>query len=399
MNTPILVPNSIKIVRIFSRLNIGGPSLQVVLLSDQLPSSYQTILVTGNVSKEEGNMSYVIPPLQNFKHVLIPELGRNIHFAKDVIAFWKILKLLWKEKPHIVHTHTAKAGILGRSAAFLARVPIRIHTFHGHVFSNYFGPLKSRLIIYIERILALLTTHIIAISLKQKEDLVNRYKIASEKKVILVPLGFDLTVFEGETSDKEHIKKEFHLPLQKPYLVGMVGRLVPIKNHMLFLKVAKKIILQRQDVHFLIVGDGECFHSLQKTIQALELNMHVTILGWQRKLKPIYDILDVVCLTSLNEGTPVSLIEAQACGKAVVATAVGGIEDVVFSDKNGYVVSLDTYGDKEYKFAEKILFLLDHPEEREAMQQFGRKFVQKNFNKDRLLKDIDHLYQTILKNI
>ena len=381
----------IKVVRIFSRLNVGGPSLHVNLLSQELSKNYETILVTGQVSDWEGDMSYLLESKKNFRHILIPELGRNVHFWRDFIAFWKILKLLREEKPDIVHTHTAKAGILGRAAALIAGVPVRVHTFHGHIFSGYFGKLKTSLIILVERTLAFFTSQIVAISPRQKKELVYRYRIAKADKVSVIPLGLDLTYFGKPSVNRNEALKKFSLPMNT-YLVGIIGRLVPIKNHLFFLEVAKKIVRVRKDVHFIIVGGGELLELLQKKVRAFQLQNDVTFLGWQRELKPIYDILDIVCLTSLNEGTPVSLIEAQACGKPIVATRVGGVEDVVFSEKNGYLTSIDDIEG----FSQKVMFLLDQPDIRDKMKQFSQTFVKTYYTKEILLKNMDCLYQKIL---
>ena len=380
----------IKIVRIFSRLNIGGPSLQVTLLSEHLSPPYETILVTGNVDQKEGDMSYLLHGQKKYRHVFIPELGRNVQIWKDFIAFVKIVKLLIQEKPDIVHTHTAKAGVLGRLAAIITRVPIRVHTFHGHVFNGYFSPFKTWLIIGAEKILAYFTTGIVAISTRQKEDLVNTYKIASKDKVLVIPLGFDLSHFVGVHQDNIELKKRLNLPLNK-YLIGIVGRLTPIKNHGLFLKIAKKLIQIRQDVHFVIVGNGECYREIQDEICNGELLAHCSLLGWQKELKPIYEVLDIVCLTSLNEGTPVSLIEAQACGKVVIASDVGGVRDVVLSE-NGYVIPLQN----EDEFVQKIIYLLDHSDMRQKMGKTGQKFVFENFGKEKLLINIDELYNHLV---
>jgi len=381
----------IKVVRIFSRLNIGGPSLHVVLLSEYLSSAYETILVTGRVDVQEGDMSYLLRDQKKYRHVFIPELGRSIHFWRDFVAFYKLVKLLMNEKPDIVHTHTAKAGALGRLAAVIARVPIRIHTFHGHTFNGYFNPFKTFIIIGIEKILAYFTTHIIAIGLRQKEDLVTHYKIASKNKVVMIPLGFDLSSFVESSTNSLKVKQQFQLPINK-YMVGIIGRLVPIKNHALFLRVVQNMSRVRQDVHFVIVGDGQCSPFIKEQIQTMGIESHCSLLGWQKELKPIYDILDIVCLTSLNEGTPVSLIEAQACGKVVIATDVGSVRDIVFSGQNGHVVSLND----EAGFTHILLALLDNPEMRQKMGEHGRKFVLNNFGKEKLLREIDALYSKLL---
>jgi len=382
----------IKVVRIFSRLNIGGPSIHVTLLSEGLQSPYSTILVTGKVGDEEGDMSYLLKDDLSYRHLYIKELGRELHFWSDVVAFWKIFRLLRSEKPDILHTHTSKAGLLGRLAGFLARVPIRIHTFHGHLFHNYYSGLKSHLIRWVERALGWITTHTIAISPTQKRDLVERYRIVSSRRTSVVPLGFDLSQFKEQTESAEQVRQKFGLPVSK-FVVTIVGRLVPIKNHALFLKVALQVLKDRQDVHFVIAGDGPSLGDLTSQVQGMGLKEHVTFLGWQKECAPIYHLSDIICLTSLNEGTPVSLIEAQAAATPVITTAVGGVEDIVFPGENGYVLSLD---DVE-GFAAKILYLLDRPELRRKMAEYGRAFVLDKYDKKRLFTDIDQLYARLLK--
>ena len=207
----------------------------------------------------------------------------------------------------------------------------------------------------------------------------------------MIPLGFDLSSFVGSSTDSLKVKQQFQLPINK-YMVGIVGRLVPIKNHTLFLRIVQNISRIRQDVHFVIVGDGECSLSIKEQIQKMGIEGYCSILGWQKELKPIYDILDIVCLTSLNEGTPVSLIEAQACGKVVISTDVGSVRDIVFSGKNGHIVSLND----EAGFTHHLLTLLDDPEMRQKMGEYGRKFVFNNFGKENLLRDIDTLYLKLL---
>jgi glycosyltransferase involved in cell wall biosynthesis len=373
-----------KIVRIFSRLNIGGPAIHVVLLSEKLSPKYETILVTGKVGALEGDMSYLLEEKRSFHHVFIPELGRNIRIWNDWVAFWKIFKLLLREKPAIVHTHTSKAGVLGRIASVLARVPVRIHTFHGHLFEGYFGKIKTFLMIMAERILAHFTTAIVAISEAQKRDL-QKFGICP---LVVIRLGFDLTPFQREKADS---RQGFGLPKDR-YLIGLVARLIPIKNHASFLRIAKKVLLRRKDVHFVIVGDGELKDVLKQQISELEIDSYTSLLSWHKEIKPIYDSLDIVCLTSLNEGTPVSLIEAQACGKPVVAFRVGGVEDVIVPGKSGYLVEI---GD-ESQFSERILSLLTHPEQRAEMGDFGKKVILENFHEGRLIKEMDQLYQDVM---
>ena len=334
----------------------------------------------------------MLEPNPRYRHIFIPELGREVRVWKDVAAFWKVWKILKTEKPDILHTHTSKAGIIGRLAAICSRVPVRVHTFHGHVFEGYYGRLVSSLIRMVEKILGYFTTRIIAISQKQKEDLVTKYRIAPAHKISVVPLGFDLKKFEGNGVSKMDIKHKLNLPASK-FCVGIIGRLAPIKNHQLFLRVIKRILKKRDDVHFLIVGNGSCYAALYEIAKFENLLPNLSFLSWQKDLKPIYEILDVICLTSFNEGTPVSLIEAQACGVPIVSTRVGGTPDIVFSGKNGYLLSPDD----EAGFETHILKLLDNSELRQRMSVFGRNYALNNFDKGRLLMDIDNLYLELLR--
>jgi len=382
----------IKVFRIFSRLNIGGPSQHVILLSDGLPPIYETTLITGKVGSGEGNMSYLLDSKRNYRHIFISELGRELHPFKDILALWRIWRLLKKEKPDIIHTHTSKAGVLGRVAAMGAGVPIRVHTFHGHIFQNYYGKTKTFLIKLAEKILAYFTTHIVAISAKQREDLVNTFKITSKHKISVIPLGFDLRAYNKNDDTTKESRQKWDISKNK-FCIGIVGRLVPIKNHTFFLRVARQLLNIRKDIQFFIIGDGPCYHSLYREAKEMNITKNVSFLGWQKDLTSIYPMLDIVCLTSQNEGTPVSLIEAQAFGIPVIATDVGGTSDIVFPEKNGFLISPNN--DQDLK--DKILFLLDRPSLRKEMGSFGKKFVLENFDKARLLSDVDHLYLKLLK--
>ena len=379
----------IKIVRIISRLNIGGPAYNVKILSEGLPQNYDTVLVTGKTDPHEGDMSYVLGETNQVRYVYLPELGRNIHGVKEIVAFVKLFLLLRREKPDIVCTHASKAGFLGRTAAFFARVPVVIHTFHGHVFENYFGAIVSKLIIWTERILAKITTKIIAISDTQKEELAQKYKIAPPHKIHVARLGFDLTPFQKPPVQKEFLVQKYGFP-QNKFLIGIVGRLVPIKNHSYFFQAALEVLKTRQDVHFVVVGDGELRRHLLLEAMRLGIQSSVSFLGWQKELKSIYDVLDLVVLTSKNEGTPVSLIEAQACGKPVIATDVGGVKDIVFHGKNGFVIDAND----PKRFANCMTKLLEDASLRAEMGSFGKDLVFENYTQTKLLHHMSQLYQT-----
>lgn len=388
------MPKKLKILRIIARLNIGGPAIHTILLTHGLDKSrFESILVTGLPEKSEGDMLYLAEQ-KNVRPIIIPQLKRNLDLRNDFIAFWKILSLLIKEKPHIVHTHTAKAGTLGRLSGLLYNLVSRknrcilIHTFHGHVLHSYFGRVRSRLFIWIERFLALFTTRIIAVSENLKKELVE-LKIARPGKIIAVPLGLEL---------EKYLKIEANsFENRESKLIGIIGRLVPVKNHKMFLDVVKRIrqeLGSRQRMRFLIVGDGPLRAELEEYAEKLGVRQDVTFSGWIEDLTRIYSELDIVALTSLNEGTPVALIEAQASARPCVATKVGGVVDVVEDGKNGFLVPSEDIEN----FVQALIKLLNDPGLMKTMGRCGRDKFSHRFNKMRLINDIEVLYRQELVN-
>lgn len=399
----------VKIVRILGRLNIGGPAIHAVLLTEGLNDrQFHSILVTGTVGKSEGDMAYFAQ--QHGVHPLIvPELGREISWLEDIVALWKLYKILVRERPDIVHTHTAKAGTLGRIAAVLARVPIRIHTFHGHVFDGYFGRLKTKLFILIERILAVVTTRILAISQEQLLDLSIRYGIAPREKFRVVPLGFDLSPFlKGKALDE----RKGHSAGTEDIVIGLVGRLVHIKNPQMAVRAVESLAHDgsvAQRVRLIVAGDGELRVELQRQVRQAGLGDKIQFAGWLQNLPNLYASLDLLILTSLNEGTPVVLIEAMAAGLPFIATKVGGVSDlacgaeaVVYGSNgrplfsvfaNGVLVAS---GDDE-GFAAALKFLCREPERRQRMGREGRRFVRELYSEERLLQDMQMLYRECLE--
>lgn len=383
-----------KIVRIIARLNIGGPSIHTVLLSSELnKKGYRDILVCGRVNDSEGDMSYLARE-SGVTPVVIPELGREISIIKDFKSFIALLSIMKREKPDIVHTHTAKAGTLGRLAAICARVPVKVHTFHGHVFDGYFSPMKARIFLFIERLLACFTDRVIVVSELVKHEIVDRLKVTNSSKCVVVPLGFELDRFLACEGHRGLFRKELGVA-PDTLLVGIVGRLVPIKNHAIFLKAAKIILYKSADknIKFVIIGDGECAIELKKEAERQGFEDKVIFTGWKRDLVSVYADLDIVALTSLNEGTPVSIIEAMACAKPVVATDVGGVGDVVTDGRSGFLVkSNDADG-----LADRLIELLADKGKRERFGLCGRESVRTKYSKSRLVEDIEKLYDECLK--
>jgi len=373
-----------KVVRIISRLCISGPIIHVTLLSKYFTNKdWHTTLVTGVQGENEGDMTYVAKQY-GVDPVVIPELGREISPLNDLKVLVVFLRMFWKDRPDIVHTHQAKAGTVGRIAAKIAGVPRIYHTFHGNVFSGYFSPLKSKIFIIIERFLALLSTKIIAISEQQKSELL-KYKITPERKIVVIPLGFDfsrLLPIDTEGS----LKKIYNIP-PKQTTIGIIGRLTHIKNHRLFFDIVEKVLLKTKNVHFLVIGDGELGDELKQLSKDKGLESSVTFTGFISDLKMIYGSLDIVLLTSLNEGTPVSLLEAMACEKLVITTRVGGVVDFIRHGESGFIFDFSPQD-----FANVICMYIDDPGRFNQIRKSASKEILEKYDKQRLLLDIEKLY-------
>ena len=405
----------IRVLRIIARLNIGGPAIQAISLSDHLSrDGYKTLLVSGNVSPHEGDMAYFAEQ-KGVQPVILPKMGREITPIGDMNSLMDLRRIIKRFRPHIIHTHTAKAGTLGRVAGLsfnlIRRSNVKIkmvHTFHGHIFYSYFGSLKTRLFIQIERFLSKFTDKIIVISPLQQRDICWRYGIAPPEKVRIIPLGFDLSGFKGRDDHRKEIRERYMLQEdQSVLLVGIIGRLTDVKNPRVLLKAAKclKTMGKGEKFRFLIVGDGELRQEL--ITYAMELGIQNTVIfaGWQKDMPAIYDALDIVALTSLNEGTPVSLIEAMANARPVVATDVGGVRDLMGvidqEGKDGYTRAqhgiLVSSGDGE-GLARALSFIHENRKVSEEMAKRGREFVLNHYSMERLVKDIKSLYKEILSS-
>jgi glycosyltransferase involved in cell wall biosynthesis len=383
---------SVSLVRIFSRLNVGGPSVHVILLSAGLSGlDYQTTLVLGREDAHEGNMNY-LAERYGVRPVILPCLGREISLLNDLRATFALWRLLKKTKPLIVHTHTSKAGFSGRLAARMAGIPVLVHTFHGHVLRGYFGPFKTWLLTALERGLARWTDAIVTVSRAVKADLV-ALGVAEEAKFHVIELGLDLQPFLSLSGRSGVLRNACGIEETLP-LVGIVGRLVPIKDHETFLTAAALVRRSGQPAFFAVIGDGELRQHLESRAFELGLGDSIKFFGWRTDLADVYADLDLVVLSSRNEGTPVSLIEAAAAGKPVVATAVGGIPDFIQHGSNGYLVPP---GDSQ-ALAAAISMILADPARAGALGTWGRKMVSERFATRRLLADHHQLYVNLLKN-
>lgn len=349
-------------------------------------------MVAGREGSHEGSM-WTLAAEKGVEPFLVPELGREVRPVNDLVALFKLVRLFRQQRPAIVHTHTAKAGTLGRIAARMVGVPIVIHTFHGHIFNGYFSPAVTRLFLTIERRLARMSTKIVTVSEGQREELLGQ-GIGAPEQVIAIPLGLELDGLLASEQRRGELRQQLGVPSETP-LIGIVARLVPIKDIDTFLEAASDVRRSWPDVRFLIVGDGELRLSLTQQARALGLERCAHFLGWERDLAPIYADLDLVALSSLNEGTPVSLIEAMAAGLPVVATRVGGVPDLVEHGKTGLLVP--PKDPKALSMAMRTL--LDDATRRREMGRLGREAVYPKHSDGALLNRIDQLYASLLVSV
>ncbi len=386
----------VRVTRVISRLNVGGPAIQAITLTSLLePLGYETMLVRGREDPNEGDMDYLAEEY-GVRWLLVPSIRRNVGW-RDGIALGRMVRLLRRERPDLVHTHAAKAGTLGRAAALIAfpfgRRPALVHTFHGHSLTGYFSPRQNAAFLRVERWLARRTDRLVAVSAEVRDELMEM-GVGRPERFEVVEDGFDLTRFQVEGVERERRRAAFRTELGIPQgarVVTLVARLVPIKRVDRFLRVAQRLA-DLPDVVFLIVGDGELRDDLRDSPEARALQDRLVWAGLRRDMPDVCFASDVVVLTSDNEGTPVSLIEAEAAGVPVVGTRVGGMASVVLDGETGRLAARDD----ETGFAACVRELLEDPAGAETMGARGQEHAWGTFGLDRLTADIDQLYQGVL---
>jgi len=394
----------IKVLRIINRFNIGGPTFNAAYLTKYLEPEFETLLVGGVKYEEEESSEYILEKL-GLKPVVIPEMKRSINFKDDKIAYQKIKKIIEEFQPDIVHTHASKAGTLGRLAAAKCKVPVIVHTFHGHVFHSYFGKAKTLFYKTIERRLAKKSTKIVAISAIQKEELWKEHKICKEEKLAIIPLGFDLDRFQENIEEKRTSFRAKYQIKDDEIAIGIVGRLVLIKNHQLFINAINEIKKKTsKKIRAFIIGDGEEKGQLIELLKRIDLDYvewmkkervaTVTLTSWIKGVDWANAGLDIITLTSLNEGTPVSLIEAQASNNPIVTTNVGGVENIVLKDETAFITESDNLD----QFVNALYDLVENEALRNEMSKKGWEFVKKEFHYSRLVNDMKNLYFSLLNN-
>lgn len=390
-----------KVLRIINRFNIGGPTYNAAYLTKYLSPEFKTVLVGGSIDEGEDSSEYILKQL-GIKPIVIPEMQRSIRYNSDIVAYYKLKEIIQRFKPDIVHTHASKSGALGRWAAYRSGVPVIVHTFHGHVFHSYFNRMKTELFKQVERKMAVVSTRIIALSDIQKYELSVQHQICKPEKISVIPLGFDLNRFqEQKESKRTSFRNEYNLT-EDELAIGIIGRLVPIKNHELFIHSFAQLKHQtNRKIRAFIIGDGERRDALISLTRSLGLSVcihpdkqpaDITFTSWIKQIDIANAGLDIICLTSLNEGTPVSLIEAQASGKPVVSTNVGGIENVVSAGKTGILVNQPN----EIEFSQALAHLVSNDALRIQMGESGWGYVSKKFHYTRLINDMSDLYHELL---
>ncbi|MCD4685783.1 MAG: glycosyltransferase family 4 protein [Anaerolineae bacterium] len=378
----------IRVMRIIARLNVGGPAIHVTLLTEAMqPPDFDSTLVCGQIGEHEGDMAY-LAEARGITPQYIAALGRELAPLRDMVTLFKLWRLIRQVRPDVVHTHTAKAGFVGRIAAWLARVPVRLHTFHGHVFHGYFSPAKTHLFLWLERLTARFSDRLVTISPGLRDELAHTYRIAPAEKFTIVRLGLELKPFAATPRKTGDFRAQFNIPADAP-LVGIVGRVVPIKNHALFLQAAQRVREAMPDAHFVIVGDGELRVAVESQVTELGLQDAVTFTGFLRDLKPVYADMDALVISSDNEGTPVSIIEALAAGVPVVSTAVGGVPDLLNQGAYGRLTPPGDAG----ALAEAISATLsDDTDDQHAIQDA----IIAQYDISRLVADLSTLYRDLL---
>jgi glycosyltransferase involved in cell wall biosynthesis len=382
----------VRVLRVIARLNMGGPALHVAYLTEGLAGrGYDTTLVAGSLARGEESMQFVADARGVRVHA-VAELNREISPFRDVTATLRLAQLIRRDRPQILHTHTAKAGALGRIAAVLAGRPrpVIVHTFHGHVLRGYFGPLRTAAFRLVETLLARVTDVLIAVGPQVRDDLV-ALGVAPAAKFEVVRLGIALDERVADGAERERARAILGIPPGR-FVVGWIGRMTAIKRTDDVLLAFGKLRERGIDATLCLVGDGPDRGSLERRARELGIARHCLYLGYQDDVAGWYAVLDAFLLTSANEGTPVTAIEALAAGKPVVSTAVGGVPDVVRDGVDGFLAPA---GDTS-ALADGLERLARDPDLREQMGAAGRERVLARYAVERLLDDTDRLYRRLL---
>ena len=374
-----------RVMRIIARMNVGGPAVQVSGLMRGFNSlDFDHRLFTGYCAADEAD--YLETVATDIHATRIEGFGRRVSLSGDIKAFISLVKEIRAFKPHIIHTHTAKAGFLGRIASIISfRPSIRVHTFHGHLLNGYFGAFKRALVVTAEKALAVFTHQLLAVGDKVRQDLLE-VGIGNAKKFGLMPPGLEI----GLLPDKKESRKSYGLT-STVLKCAFIGRVTQIKRPDRFLDVVSEIKKRGIELEFFMAGDGELLDTCRERINREDLP--VKVLGWQSDIEKVLVAADVVVLTSDNEGTPLSLIQAGMAGLPVVTTRVGSVPEVVLDGITGIITSLDVQ-----EIADSLERLANNSDLRVRMGAAAREFTLANFGVERLVHDHEELYKKLIAN-
>ncbi len=385
-----------RLLIIHNRLVVGGPALDTIPLAYHLRNDFDIHILYGNKEKDETEPSYLLEKYNGLKLVKIQSLYRSPNPFKDYFSYRFIKNYIASFNPQIVHTHGAKVGVFGRRAASKAKVPFILHTFHGHLFHSYFNKLLSASLIFIERGLLRSTNHIIAISVTQQQELRSFLKIDDPSKVKLIPLGVDYIDQSMQSHYKQAFRRTYKLT-EETICIGILGRLVEVKNMGFFIEVVEEILKNSSaNIRFFVAGDGSEKASMMEELNSKRIRFTesphdeapVVFTSWVQNIQNVLAGLDIVVLTSHNEGTPMSLIEAQLSGKPVVAVNVGGVRDTMLDGETGLLVA--RHDVKE--FSKAVIRLIENKSLRTEMGEKAMEFASQSFSKENEVNSFRALY-------
>ena len=393
-----------RVLFFLNRLVIGGPAIDVISMAGFLQNDFETLIIYGEKEDHEVEANYLLSQYPSLKVQKIESLKKSYNPFLNLVFLFTIIKIIKSFKPSIIHTHGALPGVLGRLVACVYRVPVIVHTFHGHFFHSYFNRFFSSGIIFIERILTSISSTIIATSSRQMNDLVYKYKVARKDKVQIIDLGIDEAFLATKASSTENFFSVKYEIEENVVYVGIIARIVKVKNFNLFVEVVEKVLqATSKKVKFFVIGDGYLRKEVQKqfsdksikwsSIELPSKEASVIFTSWIPDIGEALSVLDIVVLTSNNEGTGLSLAESQYCGKPVVATKVGGVPDTVIDGKTGFLVSPEDAN----AFAEKLLLLIENEPLRLQMGVEAQTFARNKFSKKKEIESLKQLYNKLLK--
>jgi glycosyltransferase involved in cell wall biosynthesis len=392
-----------RLLIILNRFVIGGQAVDTIPLAYALQEDFDILLLYGEKQPDEIEPGYLLESYPGLTLKKISHLRRSINPLVDVVAFFRLLQVMVQFRPHIVHTHGAKSGFLGRIAAYISRVPVIIHTFHGHFFHSYFSSGISKFVALVEKFVGRITTAAIALSSSQKQEIAELYKIFPAGKLTVIPLGFKNDEHAANQPYRGDFRNRYNIHPNE-IAIGIVGRLVPVKDHAFFIDVIEKYAHKfgLEKVVFLIVGDGELRKPIQNRLDQKGISFssskagkehRVLFTSWLYNMEEVMTGLDIVALTSLNEGTPLSLIEAQYFGKPVVCTNVGGVKDTIVNEETGYLVPPQN----ATAFCDFLKKLVDDHALRDRMGAAGHQFISSTFSKENEVRLTKEFYFSLLR--